>query len=107
MKKIYESLEIGEHIYRLKIDFSFDLGWYNQEFSLVTTLNLIIQYPRSENMGVELMSVEKTSKLTTAFGIPVGDDQNSLTAGPRFYAQKMVRCSSNTPSSLPVTKINR
>ncbi|NPE27787.1 catalase [Methanococcoides sp. SA1] len=29
------------------------------------------------------MSDEKTSSLTTAFGIPVGDDQNSLTAGER------------------------
>jgi catalase len=30
-----------------------------------------------------LMSGEKISNLTTAFGIPVGDDQNSLTAGER------------------------
>lgn len=29
------------------------------------------------------MSDKKTSSLTTAFGIPVGDDQNSLTAGER------------------------
>ncbi|MCD4820844.1 MAG: catalase [Methanococcoides sp.] len=29
------------------------------------------------------MSDENTSSLTTAFGIPVGDDQNSLTAGER------------------------
>ena len=43
----------------------------------------------------------KGSKVfTTAFGIPVAEDQNSLTAGPRFYAQKMVRRSSNDPSSL-------
>ena len=27
--------------------------------------------------------MEKPKKLTTAFGIPVGDDQNSMTAGPR------------------------
>jgi len=45
----------------------------------------------------------KGSKVyTAAFGIPVAEDQNSLTAGPRFYAQKMVRRSSNDPSSLPL-----
>jgi hypothetical protein len=52
------------------------------------------------------MSTKKRGKesktYTTAFGIPVADDLNSMTAGPRFYAQKMVRRSSNDPSSLPL-----
>ena len=41
--------------------------------------------------------------LTTAFGIPVADNQNVMTAGPRFYAQKIVQRSSSNPSNLPLS----
>ena len=39
-------------------------------------------------------------KLTNNAGAYVADNQNVMTAGPRFCAQKMVRRFSNDPSSL-------
>jgi len=42
----------------------------------------------------------KRKKLTNNIGAPVADNQNVMTAGPGFCAQKMVRRSSNDPSSL-------
>ena len=40
--------------------------------------------------------------LTNKAGAPVADNQNEMTADLRFCAQKMVRRSSNDPSSLPL-----
>lgn len=50
------------------------------------------------------MNEKKTSNtMTTAFGIPVVDDQNSLTAGPGLYAQEIVRRSSGSLSILQLS----
>ena len=38
-------------------------------------------------------------KLTNNLGAPVADNQNVMTANPGFCAYKMVRRSSNDPSS--------
>jgi hypothetical protein len=43
-----------------------------------------------------------SKKLTNNIGAPVSDNQNLMTAGPRFCAQKMVGHSSNDPSSPPL-----
>ena len=46
--------------------------------------------------------MSEKKKLTQNIGAQVADNQNIMTAGPRFCAQKMVRRSSNDPSSLPL-----
>ena len=46
--------------------------------------------------------MSEKKKLTHNVGAPVADNQNVMTAGPRFCAQKMVRRSSNDPSNLPL-----
>ena len=51
----------------------------------------------------EEVSMSENKKLTNNVGAPVADNQNVMTAGPRFCAQKMVRRSSNDPSSLPLS----
>jgi hypothetical protein len=53
-------------------------------------------------MNEEANTSEK-KKLTNNVGAPVADNQNVMTAGPRFCAQKMVRRSSNDPSNLPLS----
>ena len=47
--------------------------------------------------------MSEKKKLTNNVGASVADNQNLMTAGPRFCAQKMVRRSSNDPSSLPLS----
>ncbi len=46
--------------------------------------------------------MSEKKKLTNNVGAPVADNQNVMTAGSRFCAQRMVRRSSNDPSSLPL-----
>jgi len=46
--------------------------------------------------------MSEKKKLTNKVGAPVADNQNVMTAGLRFCAQRMVRRSSNDPSSLPL-----
>ena len=46
--------------------------------------------------------MSEKKKLTHNVGAPVADNQNVMTAGPRFCAQKMVGHSSNDPSSPPL-----
>jgi hypothetical protein len=54
------------------------------------------------------MNEKKLSNvLTTAFGIPVADYQNSLKADTGFYTQKMVRHFSGILQVPIVIKINR
>jgi hypothetical protein len=48
----------------------------------------------------EEINISEKKKLTNNIGAPVADNQNLITAGPGFCAQKMVRRSSNDPSSL-------
>ena len=47
--------------------------------------------------------MSEKKKLTNNVGTPVADNQNVMTVGPRFCAQKMVRRSSNDPSSPPLS----
>ena len=51
----------------------------------------------------EEVNMSEKIKLTNNVGAPVADNQNVMTAGPRFCAEKLVRCSSNDPSSLPLS----
>jgi len=52
------------------------------------------------NQANDEVNTPEKKKLTNNIGAPVADDQNVMTAGPRFCAEKMVRRSSNDPSSL-------
>ena len=47
--------------------------------------------------------MSEKKKLTNNVGALVADNQNVMTAGPRFCAQKMVQCSFNNPSYLPLS----
>jgi hypothetical protein len=53
-------------------------------------------------MNEEVNKSEK-KKLTNNVGAPVAENQNAMTAGPRFCAQKMVRRISSDPSNLPLS----
>ena len=47
--------------------------------------------------------MSEKKKLTNNVGAPAADNQNVMTAGLRFCAQKMVRRSSNDPSNFPLS----
>ena len=53
-------------------------------------------------MNEEVNKSEK-KKLPNNVGAPAAENQNVMTAGPRFCAQKMMRRSSNDPSSLSLS----
>ena len=51
----------------------------------------------------EEANMSEKKKLTHNVGAPVADNQNVMTVGPRFCAQKMVRRSSKDLSSPPLS----